>query len=465
MLLLIDSNEIASNIEHLLIKNEHHFPIRRVVRKGKKITEQTLLFHSKRANVSLESINAFSDILIITNDLDVLGQIDNGMVMYVADVRKAYWEFVDFYRGRFQLPVIGVTGTCGKTTVKEMLLHILREKYKVQGTFWSQNGTHLNLPYLLKLKKDTGAAVYEMGVAIPGNIRHSGRYFKPEIGIITNIGEAHLDGCRTLEKYIKAKGELLEVLPENGTLIINGDDENIKKLPISSFKGKVLTFGIKESADFQALNIRYDNGGMSFQLRHENNNYPIFIQEYGEHQIHNCLAAIAAAYVVGMSIEAAVDRVDKFKGLPRHTRIFNGPDGCTVIDDTWSCNPSSVRSALSVLKSFSREKKELFILGKMQRLGKQLYQQHKKIAEALIEMGGVDVLITVGAAAATTGKRAIELGMHPANVFFVETASELETLLEGLKREDAVMLFKMSLGKMPSSYGKVVQKYRCTIKS
>lgn len=458
--MLIDSNEIASSIEHLLIKNGHQFPIRRVVRKGKKITEQTLLFHVARETIALESLNTLTDILIVTNDLDVLGQIDNGMVMYVADVRKAYWEFIDFYRGRFQLPVIGVTGTCGKTTVKEMLLHILREKYKVQGTFLSQNGTHLNLPYLLRLKKDTGAAVYEMGVANPGNIRHSGRYFKPEIGIIINIGEAHLDGCRTLEEYIKAKGELLEVLSENGTLIINGDDENIRKLPISSFKGKVLTFGIKDKADFRALNIKYEHGGMSFLLHHENIDYPIFIPEYGEHQIYNCLAAIASAYLVGVTIEAAVDRIEKFKGLPRHTKIFNGPNGCTVIDDTWSCNPSSVRSALSVLKCFAGGNKELFILGKMQRLGKQLHNQHKKMADTMIEMGGVDILITVGEAAALTGKRAIELGMHPANVFFVRTASELETLLEGLSCEDVVMLFKMSLGKMPSSYGKVVQKYR-----
>lgn len=463
--MLLDSNEIASHIDHLLIKNAHPFPIKKIVTKGKKIAENTLLFHFKGEPLALEGLNILSDILIVTNNIDVFRKIDTGMVIYVGNVRKAYWEFVDFYRAQFQLPVIGVTGTCGKTTVKEMLLHILREKYKVQGTFWSQNGTHLNLPYLLRLRENTEVAVYEMGVASPGNIRHSGRHFKPAIGIITNIGEAHLDGCRTLEKYIKAKGELLEVLSEKGTLIINGDDENIKKLPISSFTGRLLTFGIKSETDFRAINIRYVEGGMSFQIQYENMKYPIFIPEYGEHQVYNSLAAITAAYLVGIPIEDAVERLRKFQGLPRHTKIHNGPEGCAVIDDTWSCNPNSVRSAFSVLKGLSREKKEVLVLGKMQRLGKQLQDQHEKMADTIVEMGGVDFLITIGEVAALTGKRAIERGMHPANVFFVRNASELEILLESLRREDIMILFKMSLSKMHPSYRKVVQGYRNTITS
>ncbi|AZU60424.1 Mur ligase family protein [Neobacillus mesonae] len=455
-------SDFLETIDGKLLQGNPDDYIRKMVRRHNSLSEHCLYFHTSKKALKAESLAGKSGYTIVTEDKENLTKVsETANVILVENAKDSYWRFIDYYRNQFQIPVIGVTGTCGKTTTKDMIKHIMNRSMKVHSTLYSQNGLHLNLNYLMGLTEQTEAAVFEMGVAYPGNIRVSGKYFKPTVGIITNIGEAHLEGCRTLENYIKAKGEMLEVLADDGTLIINADDANIKSLPIALYKGTVLSFGKDETADFQIVDIQFEQNKMIYRLRVEHNEYKVTIPGAGEHNVYNSLAAIAATAAIGIPIEEAVQRLSTFQNMERHTKLYYG-DNITVIDDTWSCNPSSVMSGLEVLKKMSNGMKEVLVLGRMQRLGNQERMQHIQMAQRLMEIGEVDQLITVGPSARITGERAIELGMNPAKVHSVMNAEELEAKLAEIRDEEMMILFKMSLGKMSPSYRRVVEKYRFT---
>ena len=219
-----------------------------------------------------------------------------------------------------------------------------------------------------------------------------------------------------MDAYIKAKGEMLEALDNKGMLLINADDKFSKKIPMDRYQGTVLLFGIDNSADYQASNIKYEESGMKYTLMHSANAYEVYVPGHGEHNVYNSLAAIAAANMVGFPIKEAITRLRTFKEMDRHTKTQIGYKNTTIIDDTWSCNPTSVKSAINVLKNISNGKKEIMVLGKMQRLGNKLKEQHMKMGNTIIEMGGVDHLITVGSNAALTGNKVIELGMASTKV-------------------------------------------------
>ncbi len=154
----------------------------------------------------------------------------------MKSIGQAYWTFIDYYRNLFQIPVVALTGTCGKTTTKEMIKHIASREWNVQASVSSKNEPRQSLPYLTGIDKSTEAAIFELGLGNTGNIKHQCMIYQPTIGIITNIGVHHLDGCGNLEGYIKAKAEILEGISEGGTLIINADDENTKKNTLAYFQ-------------------------------------------------------------------------------------------------------------------------------------------------------------------------------------------------------------------------------------
>ena len=454
--------DIVEVINGQMIQGNAEFEINKVAKLIKNISEYSIYFNVNKKSISSDSLVGKTNYTIVTENMEILSMVDkSASVILVADGKKSYYQFIEYYRNLFSIPVIGVTGTCGKTTTKDMIKHILKQFLQVHSTMLSQNGLHLNLHYLMGINEQTEAAVFEMGVAYPGNIRSSGRYFKPTIGIITNIGEAHLEGCKTLEKYIRAKGEMLEVLSDKGTLIINADDTNIKRLPTGLFKGSVLSFGQYQNADFRADTIRYEDDRMVYTLHVNKIQYEVVIPGYGEHNVYNSLAAIAAVSLIGIPIQDAIDRLKTFKTMERHVKLYHSK-GISVIDDTWSCNPSSVLSALEVLKKISNGKKEVLILGKMQRLGSQLTNQHLKMGETIMDYGEVDHLITIGPSANLTGENAIRLGMDPSKVHSVANADQLESKLAEILTEEMIILFKMSLGKMDSAYRRVIEKYRFT---
>ncbi len=292
--------EILTNIDGKSVQGTAPTYIRHVVdHPSDVIADQTLLF-DRFQRVRAWRFNPYDGCAIVTEDPEAWSKVSsNHMVVRVKDVEEAYQNFMRYYRALFSIPVIAITGTCGKTTTKEMVAHILSQKYQVQATLRSKNATVFNLEYLLGIDDDTNVAVFETGVAKKGDLLDSCLFFRPTIGVITNIGIDHLNAFASHDEYIQAKGEMLPGLGYAGTLLLNADDPNIKKIDVTHFRGKLITFGLGDGADFQAKHVRAESSGMAFTLRYQHMNHRLFVPGYGQHNVYNALAAITTAYMLG----------------------------------------------------------------------------------------------------------------------------------------------------------------------
>lgn len=411
------------------------------------------IYHDKITNPNI--YDKYKSCAVVTDVPDnFLGLGENVTVIHVSDINEATWSFIEFYRSLFKIPLIGVTGTCGKTTTKEMIKHILSEKFKVCATYKSNNSAYRNLGYLLSLEDNIEAAVFEMGVAYPEDLKTTCRYFKPQVGVITNIGIDHFQGCKTLESYIKAKSEFLEGLDFKGTLILNEDDENIKKIDLKNYKGNIIYYGFSENSQFKASDITYVKGGLKFKLKYLDSIHHIFIPLHGEFNVYNATAAIAAANTVGVDIKIAAERLGSFQNVEKHFEFKQGINGSTVIDDTWSTNPTSSEAALKLLKTVSQGKKTIAVLGKMALLGKESSKYHLSIGGKVAELG-IDKLVVSGSEADELGHGALQKGMNAEDVYFCKDIDETYEILKKSLDSNTIVLVKTS---MLSSYSDLIDK-------
>ncbi|WP_397538261.1 UDP-N-acetylmuramoyl-tripeptide--D-alanyl-D-alanine ligase [Rummeliibacillus pycnus] len=440
----LDVSDILNLLQGELVTGSEHWQVQHAIYYNRHdLTHpNTLIFINKNDSINWQIINNRGPSLIISDKpiSELKNALGNTTVIRVKNTLQAYWSFVEYYRGLFQIPVAAITGTCGKTTTKEMIKHILSKDWQIQASISSKNEPRQSLPYLTGINETSKAAVFELGLGNTGNIKHQCMIYKPTIGIITTIGVHHLDGCGNLEGYIKAKSEIVEGLSDNGTLIINADDENTKKIPLHNFKGKILRFGVQGQADFKASNIEFIKNGMKFLLHVSNQIYSAFIPGYGEHQVYNALAAIAAVNEMGIPINKAISRLRTFKQMIRHLEFSTGIGESTIIDDTWTNNPTSVEAALKVLDTIGKEKKVILVLGDINRLGNFEKKYHREIG-TMIAKRNVSMLITIGTKAEEIAIQAKKDGTNAEVHIFKDVTGVLDVLKPKLDR-DTILLIK-----------------------
>lgn len=252
--------------------------------------------------------------IVVTDDPDWSSAFGDITTIYVPNVQQAIDSFMVLYRSLFDIPVIGVTGTSGKTQTKEMLKCILQD-YSIQATCFSNNGLSLNLDYLLGIQEATQAAIFEMSAAYPGSLAACCRCFQPTICVIMNIDGDGTLGRQSVAQYSQAPGNLLENLTRCHTLIINGDDQNINRLDLTSYSGTLIRFGTTSRCDLQAADIRPAAGGVQAVLHYGKETQSLFVPCQGRLQLYNALAAIAAAAAAGLDIDwkAAAARLSQFQ--------------------------------------------------------------------------------------------------------------------------------------------------------
>lgn len=400
----------------------------------------TILF-LKRNIVRWERLKPFFPIAIVTDrEMEVSGRIEDLTIIKVDNLEESYWKFINNYRASINIPVIAVTGTSGKTTTKEMIRHLLSFNRKVAHTNSTNNSRTAHLTYLLGMDDTTEAAVFETAVGAPGDISNAAAYLKPTIGIITNIGEHHLNYCKSLEGYIAAKGEMCKALPPNGVLIINADDQNTKKLDFKSFKGTIVTVGIHSKSDFKASAVCFSSEGMFMTVEHQHKKYRMLVPGFGKHQIYNALAAIAAAHRIGMGLADIAVHFRSFPTLNKQLQLVKGLNGATIIDDTWSITTTSLEAALRVLENIGSAKKKIAVVGTITDLGSWGYVIHERAGEIIAE-SKIDVLFTVGKHAKimadTVSKKGAPMEVHSFNNHIL--AYEL---LKKIATEDSIVLIK-----------------------
>lgn len=400
----------------------------------------TILFTNKRI-IGWEKLEDFFPLVLATDRSYSQGELpDNLTVIQVDNFEEAYWKFVHYYRSQFQIPIVAITGTAGKTTTKEMIKHILSSNKKVTSTNLTNNSRTACLQYLLSIEEETEAAIFETAVGSPGDILKAGEYFKPTIGIITNIGAHHLNYCKTLEGYIQAKGEMVKIIDPMGVLIINAEDINTRQIDTTKFLGKIIKVGTHNSCDFRAFNIHYSQGGMNFSVQHEQANYQIFVPGLGEHQVYNALAAIAAVYEMGVSIPEAAFQIKTFKTFNKQLQVIEGINESIILDDTWSLTTTSLEAGLKVLNEIGETKKKIAVIGTITDLGSWGYIIHEQAGE-LIQQIGVDVLITVGEHASIMADHAVKMGFSSPVYTFKNTILVYD-LLNKIVDSNTIILIK-----------------------
>ena len=404
----------------------------------------TVVFHlDKGREINNDRFLNVKNCFIITDQPLLKHYPKSEYYIFVPDIKKAYAAFVHYYRSLFAITVIAVTGTCGKTTTKEMISQVLKTKHQVVHTLDSKNGLRYHHTYLTAIDEKTEFAVLETAITHPGHLIYTCDFFKPQIGIITNVGIDHLNWCNTNNNYLRTKGELLVGLNNQGTLIINNDDKNLKKLDMSRYCGQIITYGIINKADFRAKQITFEKDGMSFVLLYQNMRYPVFIPCYGIHNVENALAALAALTRVGLSVDEIIALLKQYQPVRSHVEIKKGLNHSLIIDDTWSSNPTSTQAALNTLKVLGEGKTKIAVIGKIAYLGRHESKSYELIAKMLLKSS--DIIVTSDPKSAEIGAFAHKLGFAQRRIINCFNPKELMTKLFPLLNEKTVVLFKMSM--------------------
>lgn len=316
----------------------------------------------------------------------------------VSDALGGLTAFAASWRRDFDGTVVGITGSNGKTTVKEMTGSILACEGPTLVTRGNLNN-HIGVPLTLsRLEATHRYAVIEMGANHQHEIAHLAAIAQPDVGLVINAGPAHLEGFGSLDGVAKGKGELFEALGIEGTAVINADDRFAAFWHgLARRAGRVVTFGMRERADFSAhdVTVRSTDAGLvsEFQLATPGGRRTLTLALAGEHNVMNALAAAAAAYGAGASLDAIVDGLARVRAVAGRLEIKALPGGARLIDDSYNANPASVRAGLRALAAL--EGQHWLVLGEMRELGPESAQLHAEIGE-VARQGGVTRLFAVG---------------------------------------------------------------------
>ena len=378
---------------------------------------------------------------VLESKFKSMGGIRN--IIPVEDTLFSLQEMSLIHRKKFTLPVIGITGSNGKTTTKEMLASIMQQKGPVLKNEGNLNN-HIGVPLtLMKLDAHHTAAIIEMGMSGLGEIKTLARLAMPAVGVITNISAAHLQFLGSTDTVADAKGELLETMRSDGTAVLNADDRYFAALR-SKYPGTVLSFGIEQPADVRASGIRQVKDVTDLTLHAGGRSVLVRLRTVGRHNVYNALAAAAAALAAGMQPEAVKFGLEEFHPVAMRSELKD-VKGRTVLADHYNANPGSMQAALETLASLKTGKHTIAVLGDMLELGDTAAASHSSIGAAAANLG-IDLLITVGPLARHIAEGAIAAGMARDRVFEAETTSRGAALLREHSRPGDTVLIKGSRG-------------------
>ncbi|OIU70800.1 Mur ligase family protein [Rossellomorea aquimaris] len=437
-------HEILPAIKGEIVKEGPPVTLKKVITQKKKLRNGSLFFCLDRNLGKTDLKNTLPPCVIITDRLQKLkDSTGDATIVKVGNIKEAYHRFLLFHRRSFDIPIIAITGTSGKTTTKEMLRHILSDGHNVKATLGNYNLFRSNASVLANFEEKTDFGVFEFGVGKTGNLDKCSKYFGPYSALITGIGSDHIERFGSPEKYREEKLKILNGVGDGRLIFLNADCPNtveaVHKLNLTP-----IWFGTDSKADYKAEDIHFSRHGMEFTLTYENRAYPVIVPGLGEHNVYNALAALASAHSHGIDLQSAIRRLKSFRPLKRHLEMKKGIKGSTLIDDTWNTNSSSVHAALSVLKEISSNKHSIAVIGKISELGAEEKAEHKKIAGMVID-NQPSTLITIGKTASTIGKEALKLGMDAENIHMCEKPEDAFSLIQKLAGPETIILVKTSM--------------------
>src|SRR5258706_3548970 len=369
------------------------------------------------------------------------------LCLRVEDTLKAMQALAAYWRRRLQLRIIGVTGSVGKPTTKELIAAVLSTRYrtlKSEGNYQHEVGLPL---MLLKLTEAHERAVVEMGFDHPGEIKFMAELARPQVGVVNNVYAVHLERAGSLEALARGKAELVEALPPHpeGVAVLNADDPLVLAMGQRT-RARVVTYGLDPQADLWADNIESAGlDGVRFHLHYRHETLHVHVPLLGRHSVHTALRAAAVGLVEGLTWQDILDGLNAVGATQLRLVAVTGPDGSVILDDTYSASPESVVAALNLLNEL--EGRRVAVLGDMLELGSYEETGHRLVGRRARDVA--NLLVTVGPRARVIAAEAREAGLPDAAVVeLADTEAAIAFLSQNIRRGDVVLLKACQRGKL-----------------
>ncbi|WP_077613315.1 UDP-N-acetylmuramoyl-tripeptide--D-alanyl-D-alanine ligase [Clostridium sp. Marseille-P2415] len=370
----------------------------------------------------------------------------------VEDTKKALQAVGSYYRDRLKLPLVGITGSVGKTTTREMAACALSarfEVYKTPGNHNSQVGVPITIS---EISGEDEIGVIELGMSEPGELTVIARIAKIQMAVITNIGVTHIEQLGSRENIYKEKLTIQDGLMEGGILFLNGDDEFLKNTRAKE-GCRTIYYGTGENCDYRALDVHLEDGFPAFTAVHGQQRVPLRLAVMGSHNVLNAMVSLAIASECKIPMEEAAKCLQEFTGFKNRQQIYR-TGGMTVIDDTYNASPVSMKAGLEVLGSITKAERRIAVLADMKELGERSPEFHYEIGEYIAEHP-VDEVVTLGELAGEIARAVKEKAPGILVREFMEQGPLVAYLKTELKEGDCV-LFKgsnsMKLGRVAEEF-------------
>ena len=360
------------------------------------------------------------------------------------DARKAYGAMAAAYRQQLDAKVIGVTGSVGKTSTKEMTADILQSTFSTARTEGNHNND-LGLPMtILAMEEDTRMAVVEMGMNHFGEMAYLTSIASPDIAVITNIGTMHIEHLGSREGILKAKLEILQGMEKNASVVFNGDEPLLWNIRGQDKHKKYYYFGVEnDQCDVLAEKIEQMDGGMSFWVKGLGRRFEVFVPVEGIHAVYNALAAITVGLLCEVSEEKIQYQLAHFRNTGMRQEVLNHK-GMTILADCYNAGPESMAAALSVLGDHPTKGRRIAVLGDMLELGNRSMAEHYRIGRMAVEKA--DYIFAYGSHTDRLITGAVTGGMDPKKCLHFDTHEAMARTLATVAQAGDVLLFKGSRG-------------------
>jgi UDP-N-acetylmuramoyl-tripeptide--D-alanyl-D-alanine ligase len=356
----------------------------------------------------------------------------------VSNSQRAMWQAAAEQRRRFGGRVVAVTGSVGKTTTREMIHTVLGSRYRGQASSRNYNN-HIGVPLsLLGWHTGDDYAVVELGASAPGEIANLAGLARPDMGVITTIGEAHLDGFGGPEQLAATKSELIAALPENGVAILNGDDDVLRRVA-RQFAIETVWFGKRADCDVLATDVRSHAGRLSLRVE----GHAIVVPVWGRHHITSVLAAVAVGRQWGLSLAAMADALAGFVAPPMRCQVTE-IGGAKLINDCYNASPKSMRAALDLLREFDAPGRRIVVCGDMRELGRDEAKWHRTLGDEVVTRCGADMLVACGERAEDVVGAARRCGMPTSRAIACKGPNEAAAHVRPVLGDGDVVLLKGS---------------------
>ena len=450
--------EIVKAVNGKLIKGNQNEILTGVSTDTRKLNDEDIFVALKGANFNAHNIlnnNPEKNIKAVIVEENI--EIDYPIIIKVDSTTEALQEMAKFHRSNHSgVKIIGITGSSGKTSTKDILFSILKEKFKVKKSKGNLNN-HIGVPLtLFRINGNEDIFIVEMGMSNYGEIELLCEIAKPQIGLITNIGRAHIEFFDSVDDIARAKGELLESLGKNNLAVLNYDNKYTEILNnLINEETKVQYFGFDKKADFYINDFNYLKDGMEFELVNNDFSSKFKTNLYGKHNLYNIIAAITVARNLNLEwslIKKALEQIN-LTGLRSEIKNIRG---IKFINDCYNANPASMKNAINMLKNIAGNKK-IAVLGDMLELGEIKKKAHKEIG-TYVAQSSIDYLITTGELGKHISEAALESEMNIDQVKHFKKKEDISVFLKEIVDNNDIVLLKGSRGmQMESIYQEFIK--------